>query len=321
MIGVGCILVASAISGRYERKLTTEERSTCAKEIANLEKFNVPWKIAKTRGGFSLAVYGANDGVSGEILNHGQWEGAIAMDTYIHAKDKIASFPRTCKDPTGCHSHSVIDVGANLGWWSFSAASLGMNSVAVEGAPTNLAFLALSKCLNPTLATKIRIMPTLVGEGTQSCVLAMPSQNVGDGALHCKMLDQNSWTNDEIDGLLVASKGYLKTAYRTQIRKLDDVVKEAWEADPKLPDYVTLLKMDIEGSEFRAFNGSRNLFASKKVPTFFTEIWKIVSGGPAEYIQAIKSAGYVVKDATCSNNPIESPAKFVEIMGAIHNLV
>ena len=77
-----------------------------------------------------------------------------------------------------------VDIGANIGWYSLLALSLGHRVLAFEPMRNNVELLRQSLCLNPGLGENLELHEVALSENTD-CILGSNSQNAGDGVLLC----------------------------------------------------------------------------------------------------------------------------------------
>ena len=86
-------------------------------------------------------------------------------------------------------SGTLLDVGANLGFYSLTFAKAGWDVIAIEPLTSNRMSFSLSLCLNPDVAERVRIVPAALGGSTAGrgpCVVrSYESTNLGDGVLTC----------------------------------------------------------------------------------------------------------------------------------------
>ena len=125
LLSLLCVAYAS------KRELTVDERFRCMEEVSEVERLRVHYAVAVTVHGFPLAVYssggGQEDYVSHSLLSTGHWGGSVAHDALELAKLVAAGMTpqqRACVSPP-CHPYAAVDIGANVGWWTFTAAHAG----------------------------------------------------------------------------------------------------------------------------------------------------------------------------------------------------
>ena len=303
---VAALLLASGCEARQRvgrRLLEEEEKQRCEAEIKVLDEMMIPFAASRTTYGFTLAVYdkagAVNDFVSSDILRSGQWEGSQSSRAFEFAAATMARAPaawKACEAGTDCHESVAVDIGANVGWWTFNAAVKGWRAVAVEGAPPNVALLKLSMCLNPSLAPLISINHALLGDHEGACAMAMPTINIGDGTVHCQLYGKDvDWSPTDLKALEDSPQRYkIQKAYRVPVTRLQTILDRVWSEDKKLPHHVTFTKMDIEGSEYRALNGTTSWAQPGRLPIIYSEIWKDIVGGPDNFLKSLHTLGYTV---------------------------
>jgi FkbM family methyltransferase len=79
----------------------------------------------------------------------------------------------------------MVDIGANVGWFSLNAAAAGGRVVAFEAMPSNIALLRRSFCANPWLAERIALFGTGLGSKRSTCGIISGLNNKGDGHTVC----------------------------------------------------------------------------------------------------------------------------------------
>ena len=155
---------------------------------------------------------------------------------------------------------TLVDIGANLGYYSLLFASHGWNVLAVEPMAYNRNALAASLCLNPTLASRITLVAAaLVSPDQESdhCVVVSPGRNAGNGRVICNHANCSK-----------VGRGF---AHCEPIRTttLDRLLSEtALTAAASAPDDVVVAKMDVEGFECNVLKGGLSLFY-RLHPRFF----------------------------------------------------
>lgn len=140
----------------------------------------------------------------------------------------------------------VVDVGANIGWFTLLAARITQNNGIVfsfEPEPTNFSLLSKSVERNQFRNVHLFQKCVLDVDGTQELYLS-PSKNAG---LHTVMKD------------LGGSKIVVSSI------KLDSLLSY-----PKF-DCIYLLKIDVEGAEAKVLAGAQELFAQSKIKHILME--------------------------------------------------
>lgn len=175
----------------------------------------------------------------------------------------------------------LLDVGANMGYFSFAFAHAGWSINAFEPMDANLALMNATLCRNPELASKVQVNP--IGLSTQSgrCMVVSPWSNIGNGFTKC---------DDDPEGPGPLAKGVpqgFKLRGEFDRRRLDAVLDEQQIAS------IDAVKIDVEGYEFQVFSGAGD-FLNKYRPRFIrTEVWNDMTGSSGEgYLNFLASSGY-----------------------------
>jgi FkbM family methyltransferase len=193
---------------------------------------------------------------------------------------------------------TVVDVGANLGYYSLLASRLVGPSgrvVALEPNSENCRLLLSSLRLNET--TNVQLLPVAADTATG---WASYSTHVGSNG---GLID---------DGDLLAHPGTIVPTFR-----LDDLVEGP----------VGFLKMDVEGAEGRVVQGARRIIEGDR-PVVTTELkdemLRRVSGTTvADYLGYFESLGYVpslLEKATGAQKPYDSVAHLLADWGETDEL-
>ena len=88
-------------------------------------------KISFNNIEFSMFVYKINDGVSQNIINTGNWEG----DSTTKILAGLEYYSETKKIPK--NEITVVDIGANIGWYSFYLGKAGYEIISFEASSSN----------------------------------------------------------------------------------------------------------------------------------------------------------------------------------------
>jgi len=216
----------------------------------------------RTRPGVDLACL-HDDIVCDSICNWGYWE-----------FDSIASmrFPYA---PEG----DVVDVGANVGWYSFLFASAGHTVHAFEALTSNVALLQASLCANPSLPGRIEIHQVALSDRVGGkCEVYSSERNVGDGALCCDMDNcQMSWN----------------TMYRHRQSVLLSTLDSELLKSGIINRPLAFLKVDVEGLECKVFQGARETLAVLGPQYLMTEIWSTETGcSPSDFVAMLRNNKY-----------------------------
>lgn len=167
----------------------------------------------------------------------------------------------------------VVDIGANIGYFTLLAAALVGPSgrvLAFEPNPDNVALIQLS--LTENGFENVDLYPYAVSDEDQDLQLLVEKTN-SDARLFDPAVD----------------KGYDASLIRTvRAVRLDDLLADAGPLD--------VLKMDIEGAESRALRGMERLIQATR-PVIFTEFSPILIEAvshvtPQSYLEMLIGHGY-----------------------------
>lgn len=190
-----------------------------------------------------MAIIAKDDLVSNFVADHGFWEVRKPQDM---AGSSGYNIP---------HTGTLLDIGANLGYYSLLFASKGYKVIAVEPMTRNRLALETSLCMNPHLKSLVTIVPAalVAPEHVHStrCVIRAPDmdihvhrfiKNVGNGVLTC---GKTSEIQPCADGELNCEE--------PPVKSLDMVLAELQ------PKSIDVVKMDVEDFECHVFRGGQSL--------------------------------------------------------------
>lgn len=227
-----------------------------------------------------MAAREKEDALSSTVCMMGYWE-----------VDDLSDF--------GAPGH-MLDIGANLGYYTMAFAHGGWKVTAFEPMLDNLALLNASLCRNPRLLPRVTI--NTIGLSTQpgECMVVSVTGNYGNGFVKCAHDPEAKGPT----GPGVLAKGIpegfaLRNVF--QVRRLDQVLAEQQITS------VDAVKIDVEGYEYQVFAGAGD-FLSRFHPRFIrTEVWATMVGASgADYLQFLADAGFAFfKDGRCQV-PIEA---------------
>lgn len=190
---------------------------------------NAKW--VNTTQGFRMAVYQSGDIVSDSIARFGAWENNVehVLGPFMKVRDTI-----------------FVDIGANIGWHSF-VMSKTFRVVAFEPFEANRALIKATTCESNR---QMDLRPYALANETSMCTLhQIPSINFGDTVTAC---------TEQSRAALVAA-GY-KRLGKTSTFKLDDV------AGDELLKASKVVKMDVEGHEYKVITGGEKFFSGPSRP-------------------------------------------------------
>ena len=227
---------------------------------------------------FNMFVYRKSDIVSKNIIKYKAWE-SVETNKLINALNYYSIKKNINKEEI-----YIIDIGANIGWYSFILSKYGYNIISFEPSEINSYMLKKTYCLNK------EINLTIINKGLyteeKKCFLYNNERNEGNGYVNC---EQNHKP--------------LKS-----FKKAEEIILT------KLSNYAQffnkknlgLIKMDIEGSEGKAIESGIELITNYHVPFIFFEFtprYLIKHGtGPKYFLQLFIDNGYKISSKDFFNN-------------------
>jgi len=187
-------------------------------------------------------------------------------------------------------SELVVDVGANVGYFTLMAAALGYDVVAIEPMGRNSAKLLASIARNPGFDRRVRVVSAAASfrAGDVVSLGATHATNQGNGRIGahgevCECWLSMVWlclvTFEEQDHAVTVT--------------LDDVVRQR---------NVALMKIDVEGHEPAVLHGARHLLCHHTVRYVVIELSSMEEGGegcsPRRMLEFMEAVGYAISDVT-----------------------
>jgi FkbM family methyltransferase len=169
---------------------------------------------------------------------------------------------------------TVLDIGANIGYYTLIAAKLvgpGGKVYAFEPDPDNFALLKRNVAANGY--ANVVLVNRAVSDKNQTARLFINKTNKGDHRLY-----------DSKDG---------RPSIPVQTIRLDDFFE-------KLDKKIHFIKMDIQGSEARALNGMKGLIRKNRALSLVTEFspgsLKLNGQNPRKYLETLRNLGFKLRE-------------------------
>jgi len=217
---------------------------------------------------FDMYVYKSHDVVSNYISDGQNWESTDTRNI-INALNYYSSLKNIPND-----NIYIIDIGANVGWYTFFLAKYGYQILSFEASVLNNYILKKNFCLNPNLNI-ILINKGLFTE-EKKCDYYFQSDNIGNGMIQC---DKNG----------TASFEFTKSG-EVYLTKLSNYVEFLSTKN------VALIKIDTEGSEGKAIESGIELITNYHVPFIFLEFVPkflvLHETDPMKFLEMLETNGY-----------------------------
>ena len=195
-------------------------------------EFEKKIKFAKVRFNnitFIMSVYKKYDIISNEISKHKAWDkdGAYNLINGLNFYSK--------KKNLNNKDIYIIDIGGNIGWYTFLLGKFGYNIITFEPSRLNFYILKKNYCSNK------EVNVTLINKGlfteNKICHIYSPKNNIGNGLVSCTEKSNVKFINNgEIN-----------------LTKLSNYISFFKNKN------LAMIKIDIEGSEGKAFESGIEL--------------------------------------------------------------
>uniref|UniRef100_A0A7S3WBH0 Methyltransferase FkbM domain-containing protein n=1 Tax=Emiliania huxleyi TaxID=2903 RepID=A0A7S3WBH0_EMIHU len=230
---------------------------------------------------YAMDVVAKKDGVSSAIASKKMWD---------ERKTKMLAdeFPRL--HAQNGRKPILLDIGANLGWFTLLAAASGhARVIAVEASSSNAAKLERSLCLNGGNFTKhVKLHKVGVGATTAECALVARRNNIASPAVVCGESDPAAFMNKW--GASRRFTDYVVTG-TMHMTRIDDLVTSR----------VDVIKIDVEGHELEVAKGWSALFdrsppslvLTEYVPSLIAKTSNTTQ--PLDYLRFFLQRGYAIE--------------------------
>ena len=218
---------------------------------------------------FDMFIYKSNDFLSNAISGSGSWEtketnNLLSLLDYYSRKKNIER-----------NDIYVLDIGANIGWYTFILGNKGYNIISFEPSTTNYYILNKNYCLNNN--TNIILINKGLDIEETNISIYHPLINIGNA------ISSNDAHNSNITNYI--KEEIILTKLEKYIPYL--VIKN-----------LALMKLDIEGSEGKAIESGKELITKYHIPFIFME-WtpkalKLKGTDPELFLKLFINNGYKI---------------------------
>ncbi|KAI8812491.1 S-adenosyl-L-methionine-dependent methyltransferase [Cladochytrium replicatum] len=239
-----------------------------------------------------ISVYANDDFLSSDLKRNGAWkeDAALSMRRKLDILGKARGRPS-----------AFMDVGANVGWFTFYMGNWGVSTYSFEPVPNNEVLMRTTMCKNSRSMKRVMFFPTAVWNKTCVGPIISEDQNVGDGIFKC-----------DAPSTYVAQGRYYIRGY-VRAHTLDDLM-HAYSATPLDSDdtlkynttehgligsqHIGLLKIDTEGEEASVVYGGLKFLQRAKIPYIRSRFAPSQLGGKLaaeKYLQTLDALGYEIR--------------------------
>ena len=225
--------------------------------------------IKFSNSNFDMFIYKSNDFLSNAISGSGSWEtketnNLLSLLDYYSRKKNIER-----------NDIYVLDIGANIGWYTFILGNKGYNIISFEPSTTNYYILNKNYCLNNN--TNIILINKGLDIEETNISIYHPLINIGNA------ISSNDAHNSNI-------KNYIKE--EIILTKLEKYIPYLVNKN------LALMKLDIEGSEGKAIESGKELITKYHIPFIFME-WtpkalKLKGTDPELFLKLFIDNGYKI---------------------------
>ena len=164
-----------------EKKYIENQHHFCQSNSLFFDK-EIESKIKKVKAyfndiSFEMFVYNSTDFVSNSIRDYGSWE-SYSMNKVINCLKYYSKKKKLSKKEI-----TILDIGSNVGWYSFYLANAGYDIYSFEVSQINTYILKKNFCLNENI--RVTIINKGILDKEEKCLLHHPSHNIGNGVILC----------------------------------------------------------------------------------------------------------------------------------------
>ena len=219
---------------------------------------------------FQMFVYKNDDYVSKTISESGKWEqketqSLLSSLIYYTKKKNIIE-----------NDVYLLDIGANIGWYSLILGKKGFNVISFEPSKLNYYILLKNYCLNKDISM------TIINRGLdieeKNSTIYHPLDNLGDAIIfhNDSKINKSNYFKEEI-----------------KITRLSNYIEYLKDKN------LALIKLDIEGYEEKAIKGGIDLIIKYHIPFILMEfqpnLLKKQGTNPRTFLEIFENNGYKMR--------------------------
>jgi FkbM family methyltransferase len=302
------------------------DRQYCAASYPNLEPALEPQTVGVVfmQKSFRMTLFRSADIVCSSIIHSGSWESdyttrAMSILLELRKRDRANGGVATVSGDGGLGGGEFIfvDVGANVGWFTLVAASHGIPVIAIEAMEANSMLIRHNLCQN-NFNNLVTLIQTGIGDKEELCRLISDKNNRGDGIVECG----KSYDAPVVPGYALRQHIQMvrldtlfgQTTIPMTTNGSDGKTGEIKSVSGMRPLKIGVMKIDIEGSEPKLFQGGQAFFARYKPLFVITEVLFLSSRESREaFNMQVTALNYTIYDRLCMGKL--SHDNFVDVGG------
>ena len=240
---------------------------------------------------FDMWVYKSDDVVSEQIIYVHHWESSLTISCL-----KALEFYSKKKNIENKDVY-FIDVGANIGWYSFFLGKFGYKVLSFEANQVNNYILYKNYCINKDV--NLSVINKGLDEEDKTCRLITAHNNRGNGAIFCENQEKNSseYRGDVFNDI--------------EMTKLSRYMKFLSEKN------VALMKIDVEGYEPKVIKGGEEIITKYHIPfiamEFCIHMIQIHQTNVLEFLKFFENNGYKLSQVDFLSKNYLSSEEFMKI--------
>ena len=221
---------------------------------------------------FEMFVYKKSDAVSNSIISSNKWEGSHTLNV-LKALEYYSN-----KKNLKNEDIYLLDIGGNVGWYTFFLGKLGYKILSFEANEINNYILYKNYCI----IKDVNVI--LINKGLdvedKTCILKTDASNKGNGMIFCENREKNL---EVFDGDIHNN---------IELTKLSRYYKYLSNKN------LAFIKLDVEGSEANVFEGGKKLITKYHVPfiklEFEVRMIEAHRNNAFEFLQFFENNGYKI---------------------------
>lgn len=265
------ILDSEEFNESLKNKYLIEQNIFCKNPIVEpkIEKSIKKGKVHFDNVTFELYIYIKNCILSNSIAYKGYYE-------YYETKSILSSLSYySTKKNISKNETFILDIGANIGWYSIILAKNGYSIMSFEASKINYYILRKNFCLYKDM--NIIIINLGLDSEKKNCILYHPLRNIGNAYIFPDTYKFNKSDYIQENIKLTKLKYYIPFLKNKNL---------------------ALIKLDIEGSEGNAIEGGIDLIVEYHIPFILLEfsprLLKLKGTDPKIFLEMFENNGYKI---------------------------